>query len=309
MFTFLKSIIYIAILIVVFFLFQQPLQNLWRDINIKYLPCINPIKYSIGRFDDQFGLSQEDFLRAVISAEEIWEKPINKNLFEYDPNGNLKINLIYNVRQEATSTLQEIGIAVGDDKSSYEELKSKYEFLKIEYNKTREALEKRISVFETRQKKYEDEVASWNAKGEIEEETYNNLNKEKTYLEKEVSGIKKDQSNLNKKAEEVNALVVVINRLVGELNIQVEKLNTIGKELGEFEEGTYIKGPEGERIDIYQFDNKSKLIRVLAHELGHALGLEHLDDPKSIMHKMNNGINEIPTQADMQVLRTLCGVK
>jgi predicted Zn-dependent protease len=48
---------------------------------------------------------------------------------------------------------------------------------------------------------------------------------------------------------------------------------------------------------------------VLAHELGHALGLDHNEDSKAIMYRLNNGINEKLTNTDLVALKALCGIK
>ena len=306
MFKIFKIFLYTLVIGTLVLVFQDTLGNTWRQLNNKYFPCRTPIKYSLGTFDEQFGISKDDFLRTVKKAEEVWEKPIGKELFEYNPEGKLKINLIYDVRQEATTKLKNLGIAVGDDKGSYQKLKKEYDLLQTKYNVEKDALEKKVNSFQEKQEQYEKEVTSWNEKGGANEEIYQKLNDKKQALEKEVVEIKKKQASLNKSSEDINALVVIINRMIASLNIQVEDLNTIGRELGEFEEGTYETSAEGEKIEIYQFDNKTKLIRVLAHEFGHALGLDHVEDEKAIMYRLNNGINEELTSSDLSILRELC---
>ena len=117
------------------------------------------------------------------------------------------------------------------------------------------------------------------------------------------------QNDLNSKVDGINALASALNDLAKNLNISVDNFNSIGGSLGgEFEEGTYTADQDGRRIDIYQFENKTKLVRVLAHELGHALGLDHNDDSKAIMYRLNSGQNEKPTQTDIKELRALCGI-
>ena len=58
-------------------------------------PCASPLQYSIGEFDPQFGVSKNDFIKKIMSAESVWEKSQNKNFFDYNPDAKFKINLIY----------------------------------------------------------------------------------------------------------------------------------------------------------------------------------------------------------------------
>ena len=248
------------------FIFRNPLLNLWLQLRNQYFPCLQPIAYSLGEFDKRFGVSQKDFLSAVSQAELVWEKPIAKELFAYQPDGKLKINLIYDIRQEATVKLQKLGLSVKDDQASYDAVKAKYNAMKAEYAKEKAVLGSLIAAFEVRKQKYEAEVKYWNKRGGANKEVYNQLEADRIALNNEIAVINQKQDELNAKVDDINALVVVLNRLAASLNITAEKYNQIGDQLpGEFEEGSYQSGPQGQSIDIYQFDNKAKLVRVLAH--------------------------------------------
>ena len=295
----------------VVFLFRTELTQIFLGLQNKYLPCNQPITYSIGSFDERFNISKEEFLRVVSIAEETWEKSIDKQLFTYVLNGDsdLKINLIYDIRQEASQKLKDIGITVSDTKASYNDLKSRYSAMQIDYLRIKTEFESRVVLFQNRQSAYEKEVTYLNKTGGASKDEYDRLNKEKNSLDGEFKEINKLQAELNAKVENINALVVVLNRLVSSLNIEVKKFNTIGSELGgEFEEGTYKEGPTGREIDIYQFDNKGKLARVLTHEFGHALGLEHLENSKAVMYRLNNGVNEKLTIDDILALKKRCNL-
>lgn len=293
-------------------------ENLVKKIERKPLPCEQPITYTIASFDARFGISQSDFLRAVREAEQIWEKPIERELFAYASStstipgtgGTLKINLTYDARQDATITLRKYGITIRDSQESYTALKTAYGTLKDEYEKEQTIFESRLAALKHREDQYNEEVTSWNSRGGAPPEVYNHLNEEKTAIDYTIAEIDKIQDDLNIKVERINAMVVVLNRLAATLNIQVARYNEIGDtHAGEFEEGVYRSNQNGREIDIYQFDDRAKLVRVLAHELGHSLGLDHLANPKAIMYRLNQGTNEKPTPDDLAALKKRCGIQ
>ncbi|TSC70329.1 MAG: peptidase M10A and M12B matrixin and adamalysin [Parcubacteria group bacterium Gr01-1014_46] len=303
------NIVFLVAVVVFGYFYRDQIQNIWSQSLTRYFPCRTPISYSIGSFDKKFGVSEKDFLGALEDAEDIWEKTINKDLFKHVAEGSLKVNLIYDVRQDTTLQLKNMGVVVENTRGSYDSMKLRYDSLIAQYNEEKRIFESRLADFEVRKRAYDVEVTAVNKRGGANKETFNRLNTEKNYLNQEIIYINQLQANLNQKAENINALTTTLNQLATNLNLNVKKFNTIGSSLGgEFEEGTYSSDVNGQRIDIYQFENRSKLVRVLAHELGHALGLEHLEDSKAIMYRLNNGYNEKATASDILQLKNLCGI-
>ena len=279
---------------------------------VKSPPCKNPIVYTLGTFDTKFGISKTYFLDALKEAEAIWEKPYGRELFTYQPDdtkGNtLKINLVYDYRQQATSKLASLGIVVQNDRASYDALKTKFTDLKTAFNVAKSDYDARAQSFTAEQKAYEDQVKYWNAQGGAPKKEYDQLQVTKSALGQGLSQLQSLQAKVNGMVDEMNALVVVVNRLADTLNLSVDQYNTVGASRGEtFAEGVYQDDGINREIDIYEFSSRVKLVRVLAHELGHALDIGHLDDAKAMMYKFNQGSSKILSQADINALKVECG--
>ena len=203
--------------------------------------------------------------------------------------------------------MQKLGIVINDDRSTYDVVKAKYDSLLTVYNREQAHINEQVAEYNAQKAALEKEVNYWNSRGGAPRSTYDSLQKRQTELNNQYIALAQAEEQLKQSAEIVNSTALVLNKLISELNLQVAQYNTVGASTGkEFNQGEYVSGVNGTSINIFQFNNENKLVRVLAHELGHALGLEHLDNPRAIMYYLNEGTNEKLTTDDLTALKQKC---
>src|ERR1035437_1728979 len=240
---------------------------------LKPTPCVKPITYSIGNYDTSFGVKKADFLNDVATAAKVWDDVLGQNLFEYSDVGTVKINLIYDYRQKATSEMQKIDTTIQSQKDKMSALKAQYSSMNAAYTSAKISLQRQVDSFTAEKTAYENQVTYWNANGGAPKDSFAALQNTKNRLDAEAAQLTQATASFNVLTDNLNSVANELNHLAGNVNSNINTYNTVGQSTGpEFDEGEYISNSSGEQIDIYQFTNNNKLIRVLSHELGHALG-------------------------------------
>lgn len=318
----MKRLISIFIIIIIIggglaYYYSQPVRKLLEPIVVsvqkKFLPaapCTEPIPYSIGSFDSRFNISQDQFRKDISEAASVWNLALGKTLFTYDANSSVKINLIYDYRQKATLQLNKINTVISDDRANYDIAKAKYDALSQQYARDKASLQVKTDTYNQAISSYNEQIASWNNRGGAPPAEYQKLQEEKQSLAIQAASLDQDRSAFNQLVDTLNSLAPELNKLAHTLNLNVKTYNTVGASTGEqFSEGEYVEDSSGTRINIYQFKNENQLVRVLEHELGHAIGLGHVNNSESIMYYLNSGINQKLTANDLAELNTVCNSK
>lgn len=271
------------------------------------VPCQRALGYEIGEFDSRFGITRDELRSAIAEAEQPWEKALGRELFQYRDDALFPVNLIFDERQQRTIDGKKLEDDLAATNATQASIREKYAANVAALEARRKEYDAALARFERNLRDYNARVADWNASDRTDED-------ELDWLRSEEKRLDRAQRDLETRREKVNALVAVVNRyakeeekVVDRYNAKVESFTeTYGSE-GEFDQGVY----EGTNINIYQFDDRDHLVMVLTHELGHALGLEHVENPQSIMYPILGGqdLDRLQLSAeDRSALDQVCSV-
>ena len=270
-------------------------------------PCRDPITYRLGKVDERFTLTRQEFKTIVNTAAALWGKPISRLLFREDTEGIIEINLVYDYRQEATDRLKKLNYKIDYSKNSYEDLKIRLENLKIEFEQKNTALSGDFNAYQSRVNTFNAEAELWNRRGGVPESIHLKLIKEKNELNILRDPLDVRREELKSLTETINSLVVVINEIASNHNLDLVDHQNLGKTLGrEFCEGLYENKNGRQTITIYQFDDHDRLVRVLAHEFGHALRLDHSGNEEAVMYRLNSSRSLEFAPEDVAALKKRC---
>lgn len=259
--------------------FSPPVRN--RLIGFVYSSeCDAPLPYKLGSLDPRFGLNQTTATADLQAAVDIWNKAYGKPIFLKSSTAPLTVNFIY------------------DERSA---LNSQITSLQNKLNVSDTSLQKQITAYQTDETAFEQKLKAFNAKvdqinqsGGAPPDQYNSLISEQNTLAAEGNALNDRASQLSLATHNYNSQVKTLNQNVSLFNQEITQKP---------EEGVYDNGSD--TITIYFAANKEELTHTLAHEFGHALGMQHTSDPKSIMNPGTTTFLDVTTQ-DQEELNSVC---
>ncbi len=202
-------------------------------------PCAQPIYYKMGDFDPRFGISQKDFLATAQKAADLWNQEAGHTVLTYSATGTMPINLVYDLRQQQSSTGEQI-------------------------------------------------------------------RKEEAVLAQEKAQILALESNPNVPREQIQAQITNLNQRIAEVNTRAHTYNAgAGKN---FEQGEFREQYGESQINLYEFKSRTQLERLMAHEFGHSIGLDHTTNSESIMYPENVSDSLLLSEEDKAELHARCAL-
>lgn len=270
----------------------------------KYI-CPVPIPYRLGVIDDSFGITAAQAQGAILEAENMWEEAVAEDLFVFDDEADFTINFLFDERQETANAQTQDRERLDAIAASNEDFKNRIDSLQNVYESQQADFERDRAEYEAQLRAYNQRVQQANDRGGARPETFAQLESERLELERSAAGLERDANELNELAGQLNALSTEGNQLIEQYNAEVQEYNDQYGEAHEFTQGDY----RGGEINVYKFSNNNELVAVLAHEFGHALGIEHIEDEGALMYYLlDDDLSSAPivTPADIAAFEAVC---
>ncbi|AHE99875.1 matrixin family metalloprotease [Thioalkalivibrio paradoxus] len=279
--------------------------------------CQLPVTYRIGEIDPRFGVSGTELRETLDDAAAIWEAATPRTLFRADPLGSLTIDLQYDERQDQWVARQQAEQALERARERFEELRSEHDGLRQQLETRQAAYRQQIQQYELRLAAHNTRIRQWN-RGEVAHSAAR-----ARQLDQEAQALERKRQALEEQAAAAERLRLRVNRNADAARLAAEELNRQVSYLNErfaaepgYDKARYTRRQRGgtvtHSIAVYQFHDRDDLRQVLAHELGHALGISHVEDPGALMYfrvtDQNRGLTRL-TEADRRALRDACGIE
>ncbi|NIP58645.1 MAG: matrixin family metalloprotease [Gemmatimonadetes bacterium] len=283
------------------------------------VPCAVPLRWRIGDVDSRFELDERAAEAAMREAAGLWERATGRELFSHAPGSGFPVRFEFDDRQALLQVRRRLEEELQSDGESLESRRGELAALGERFQAARAEYQERLAAFERRLEALNGEIRRWNERGGAPDSVRAPLRERAAGFEEEGRALERHRRELQGVQEWLAAATEDLNEEIRGRNRRAEALQrasaVTAMEAGRY--GETVTTQDGEvvavrrEIRVFRFDGREDLVTLLAHELGHALGLGHSGVPGSVMHEITPGRPESPRTPelhprDVEMLRERC---
>jgi hypothetical protein len=280
------------------------------------VPCAVPLAWRVARVDPEFAMSEEQAAATIQEAAALWESATNRELFRRDPDDGFPIRLVYDERQgratertQRQRALDTMRVAIEARREEITTHRERYQASVADHRDRARELDRRIN-------RHNAAVEELNAAADPPEPRRRELEAAGAVLRRETEALEAERAALDEQQASLRADETRLDERMRDHQRLSEQLATVlpneEVEAGVYREAVSRRGGEvvevGREIRLYRFTDADELRLLAAHEMGHALGLGHLDDPAAVMSARARG-DALPSglsSSDVELFRRTC---
>jgi len=272
-------------------------------------PCSEPLELRVGTLDDRFQIDHITLKNALRDVADLWSSAMEEPVVVYSEDADLTVDLLYAEEQQLTDGERQFRDRLQSESTSIEVLERRVNEGEHRYQREARNYEVEMEQLQVSIDRLNQWVNIHNRNGGLNEDELRQYEYRKASIDKKSAELEKMQANLMKDTEILNRMISELNRRIENKNDLVDEYNRTFTGERKFTQGAYEWNQTGEKIQVFQFSSLDELKLVLAHEVGHALGLQHVENPSSVMYYLmgNQKVNGLAlTGEDIEALKAIC---
>ncbi len=270
--------------------------------------CSLPRGYALGDVDPGFSLTDDELITSLKKAEAIWEGALGVDVLEFDSKNGIPVNLIYDERQERTDEIKRVDDVLESITAQRGEIDEEYDSLSALYNELSAEYEASLGSYEIQVREYNETVGYWNTQHNVSKRIVESIKEEQTDLDKQRAALENQRIEINKVVARLNAISGSDKKLVQSYNSIVGGFQDVYGSAQLFDRAVY----NGESINVYEFNDKDVLVLAFAHEMGHYLGIDHVEGADSVMYYLmqdQNVTSPTLSTSDINAFLQICDIE
>lgn len=272
-------------------------------------PCSDPLTFRVGDIDERFLITDDELAGLIQDVAEIWSDAADTMVVVYDENGDIAVNLVYAEVQQLSDREKQHRGRLEHEEFSITVLGNEYQRMNREYEAEVARYEEDSRNLQLRIDRMNEWVVQKNNEGGFNEQDLDQYENRKKEIDRVKRELARREITLEQRADELNEKIDFLNDKIERKNKLVDDYNRMFTGVRKFTQGAYEWTADSRSINIFHFIGRDELRLVLAHEIGHALGINHVQNPRSVMYELM-GSQARPgielTDEDIQALQNIC---